>query len=63
MRLRLMTAAACFATVHLAVAGNGPVDIRKPTNIPAEPLGMALQTLAKERGFQVVYVSDDVTDT
>jgi outer membrane receptor protein involved in Fe transport len=32
--------------------------IRKPTNIPAEELPVALQTLAKERGFQFVYRAD-----
>lgn len=59
MRLGAITAAAFVAIIQVAAA-DGRAPDRKPTRIPAEPLGIALQTLAKERGFQVVYVSGQV---
>jgi len=34
--------------------------IRKPTDIPAQALTSALEQLAKDRNFQVVYVSEDI---
>ena len=34
--------------------------IRKHTAIPAESLDLALHELAKERGFQLVYLTDNV---
>lgn len=60
MRLALITATVLFAFVQLAAAENAEALIRKPTHIPPEPLGIALQTLASQRGYQVVYVSDQV---
>jgi len=35
-------------------------DVSMPTNIPAQDLGSALRTLAKERDFQIIYASQDV---
>ena len=52
-------AAALLASAGLVMAGNA-LRNRAPTRIPAEPLGLALRTLASERGFQVVYVSGQV---
>src|SRR6266853_980796 len=60
MRLGVAVAVACLSAIGLSVADDVKASIRKPTNIPAEALGPALQTLAKERGFQVAYVSDEV---
>lgn len=53
------------AAVGLCFAGALRADdvhaaAKKPTNIPAESLGPALQTLAKERHFQIVYVSEQI---
>src|SRR5271168_5141560 len=53
------------ATVGLGFAGSSIADdvhaaVKKPTNIPAESLGPALQTLARERHFQIVYVSEQI---
>jgi hypothetical protein len=48
-----------LARAPLAAAAPAASD-RAPTRIPAESLGPALRTLAKERGFQVVYVSSQV---
>jgi iron complex outermembrane recepter protein len=60
MRAAVFATAICLSIVGLATADDATASIRKQTNIPAEPLGEALQTLAKNRGFQVVYVSDEV---
>jgi Secretin and TonB N terminus short domain len=49
-------AAALLGSVAFAIAANAP-SVREPTRIPQEPLGLAIRTLAKERGFQVVYVA------
>jgi iron complex outermembrane receptor protein len=60
-------ARASFLAVALSLCIFGPlraddvhVPIRKPTSIPAQPLGPALQALASQRNFQVVFVSEDV---
>jgi iron complex outermembrane receptor protein len=60
MRLCVVIAAVCLCVVGLSVADDVHASIRKQTNIPAEGLGPALQTLAKERNFQIVYVSEEV---
>lgn len=52
-------AVALLTAAELAFAG-GPATTREPTRIPAEPLGLALRTLANDRGFQVVYDSGQV---
>jgi iron complex outermembrane recepter protein len=48
----------CFAGIAGADDVHAPV--KKPTNIPPEGLGPALQALAKERNFQIVYVSEQI---
>jgi hypothetical protein len=62
MRFAICSTAAAMllAIAKTASAGNTPMA-REPTLIPAEPLGLAIRTLAKERGFQVVYDSGQVT--
>jgi iron complex outermembrane receptor protein len=60
MRVAVAIAVVCLSSVGLCAGADVDAAIRKPTNIPAQPLGQALQTLAKDRGFQVVYVSDEV---
>ncbi len=44
----------------LCAAGDVQASSRTPINIVPQGLGPALQTLAMERGFQIVYVSDEV---
>jgi iron complex outermembrane recepter protein len=44
----------------VAIADDALAPVKRATNIPAQSLGAALQELAKERGFQIVYVSEDV---
>lgn len=60
MRIAVISAVACLSWIGLALAADVQAGIRKPTSIPPQPLGLALQTLAKERGFQVVFVSKEV---
>lgn len=60
MRLSIASAIACLSFVGMVAADDATASIRKPTNIPAENLGSALQSLAQERGFQVVYLSETV---
>jgi len=60
MRLSVAIAAVFFSMVGLSMADNVRASIRKPTNIPAEALGPALQALAKQRDFQIVYVSEEI---
>ena len=61
MRLSVVVAAVSLSIIGLAVADDVRASIiKRPTNIPAQGLGTALQTLAKDRNFQVVYVSEEV---
>jgi iron complex outermembrane recepter protein len=60
MRLSVAAAVACLSIIGLASADDVRAAIRKPTNIPAESLSAALQQLAKDRNFQIVYVSEEV---
>ncbi|MGH8242906.1 MAG: TonB-dependent receptor domain-containing protein [Steroidobacteraceae bacterium] len=59
MRLAVVAAVAC-SVIGLAFAQESQAVARKYTNIPAQGLGPALQFLAKDRDFQVIYVSEDV---
>ncbi len=60
MRVTVAVLIASYALFGLSVAAEADASIRLPVNIPSQPLGAALQTLAKDRGFQLVYESDDV---
>lgn len=58
--MRLLVLATSLCLVGTALGGTPSVDamVRKPTDIPAEDLRLALQTLARQRGFQFVYRAD-----
>jgi outer membrane receptor protein involved in Fe transport len=58
--LSIGAAALALCISGQSVADNVHASIRKPTNIPAQDLGPALQTLAKDRNFQIVYVSEQI---
>lgn len=58
MRLLVLSATVCAATVALGATSSAEAMLRKLTNVPAEDLGLALQTVAKERGLQFVYRTD-----
>lgn len=61
MRLTAI-AAACLALVGMAIASDADAAIRRTTAIPAQGLAPALETLASERGFQILYVTSVVRD-
>jgi iron complex outermembrane receptor protein len=59
MRLTVAAAVACLIG-GVAIADDASASIKRQTNIPAESLGAALQTLAKSCDVQVVYFSTAV---
>ncbi len=46
---------ACAALGGICAAADADAAIRRPTDIPAQPLAPALQFLVKERDIQLVY--------
>lgn len=60
MRLSVVFAVACLMIVGLSAAEEAPASVTKQTNIPAQGLGVALQSLARDRNLQIVYVSEEV---
>ncbi len=60
MRSSVVAAAISLCIVGLSAAQGIHAAIRKQTYIPAEGLGPALQALAKEHQFQIIYVSEEV---
>lgn len=57
MRIPVAAAVTSLCAVTLATAADAQPALRKPVNIPAEALQLALQTLARDRDFQLVYRS------
>jgi iron complex outermembrane receptor protein len=60
VRLSAVAVAICFSVACWSHADDSHASIKQETHIPPQPLGTALQTLAKDRGFQVVYESTDI---
>jgi iron complex outermembrane receptor protein len=60
MRVAVIASAICLCLFGLTTAGEVKASVRKDTNIPAGGLGPALQTLAKQYGFQVLYRTEVV---
>lgn len=60
MRIAIAAAVACFSIIGVTATAQVHAAIRQHTEIPPEPLDLALRTLAKDRGFQVVYLTEDV---
>ena len=60
MRIAVAVAIAGFSLTGISLGSEAFASIKKQTNIPAQGLGTALQALAQERQFQVVYLSDAV---
>lgn len=60
MRLSAAAAIGCLSLAGMAAAADVRAAVREAIHIPAQGLGSALQALAKQRGFQIVYVSDEV---
>src|SRR5690242_2938813 len=62
MRCLVLLAAASLLVVGVGAAQPAAASIRRATNIPAQPLSVALRTLAKERGFEVLFRAELVRD-
>ena len=60
MRMSVIVSAICLCLVSVGQADSAKAAIRKFTDIPAEKLGPALQTLAKDYDFQVLYRTEIV---
>ena len=60
LRAAASVVALTLCIIVVAIADDPLAPLKKTTNIPAQSLGAALQELAKERGFQIVFVSEDV---
>ena len=63
MRIAVVAAAMCLSVIGLSVAQDVRAAIRQPTNIPAQSLSSALKSLATERGFQILFITNVVGDT
>ena len=61
MRVSVALALCCLCTLSFA-ADPAHASIRKDLNVPAEELGSALQTVAKDYDFQVLYRTEIVKD-
>jgi len=62
MRITVTATAICLSIVGLSIADDVRASIKQSTNIPAQPLAPALQRLAKDRNFQIVYISEEIGD-
>lgn len=62
MRISVLATALSLCLVGLCSAQHANASIRKDTNIPAEGLGAALETLARNYDFQVLYRTEIVKD-
>jgi iron complex outermembrane recepter protein len=62
MRLSVAAAVTCLVLTSLSAAEPAAAAIKKQTSISAQSLGSALQTLAKDRSFQVLYRTEIVGD-
>jgi iron complex outermembrane receptor protein len=60
MRIAIAATIACLSIIGVTATAQVHAAVRKHTEIPPEQLDLALRTLAKDRGFQVVYLSEDV---
>src|SRR5262245_18173295 len=60
MRAGVLSAAIFLSMVGLAAGSDAEAAIRRSTHIPAQGLGPALQSLAKEHDFQVLYRTEIV---
>ena len=61
---RLSVIAPCLSLcmIGFSSADDAHASVRKETSIPAEGLGPALNALAKDRNFQIVYVTEEIAN-
>jgi iron complex outermembrane recepter protein len=62
MKIGLIGTTLCLCLVGISQAQTAHASIRKTTNIPAEELGSALETVAKDYDFQILYRTEIVKD-
>ena len=60
MRLSVLLAAICMSTVGPSMAEDVHGSLKTFLDIPAGSLGAALSRLAKQRRFQIVYITEDL---
>src|SRR6266550_4657146 len=60
MRIAITAAITCLSMAGLTATAQVHAAVRQHTEIPAESLDLALRTLAKDRGFQLVYLTENV---
>jgi iron complex outermembrane recepter protein len=60
MRIAVAAVSICMSIVGLSIADDVHASIKQPTDIPAQPLAPALERLAKDRNFQIIYVSEEI---
>jgi len=60
MRITVGVAVACLGLAAISAASEAHAAIKQRTNIAAQHLGDALQTLAKDRNLQLIYATDEV---
>ena len=62
MRASVVAACLSLCLIGFSSAQDAHASVRKETNIPAEGLGPALGALAKDRNFQIVYVTEEIAN-
>jgi outer membrane receptor protein involved in Fe transport len=62
MRTLVTATALCLSIAGLAVAEEAAGAVRMDVSIPAQGLGPALQSFARERDLHLIFVSEDVLD-
>src|SRR5882757_6416272 len=60
MRIAIAAAVTCLSIIGMTATAQVHAAIRKHTEIPPESLDLALRELAKNRGFQLVYLTENV---
>lgn len=60
MRATALAAALCISTLGFTATQNALAAVRKNTNIAEQDLASALRVLERDRGIEVIYLSEDV---
>ncbi|MBL8267044.1 TonB-dependent siderophore receptor [Steroidobacter sp.] len=62
MRLAAAVAALCLSAAGIAASPGADAAVRRLVDIPAQPLGAALEVFEKQRDLRVVFMFEDVRD-
>ena len=60
MRVAVLSAAVCVSIAGVSLADDVRASVKTFLQIPAGTLDAALNTLATQRGFQIVYITEDL---